>query len=125
MQLRIHDKPVGLLDADATGPLRATLDWAVEAESVRPGHRASSWPTTTRPPCSTRWRREPPGLPKFDDAEDLIPRRPALGGDGAGKVNTTVTRAPVLLVPAGSFPPKAVPPVHTSGQGPDGLGRPR
>jgi uncharacterized protein (TIGR00730 family) len=40
-QLGIHDKPLGLLDvAGYWGPLRATLDRAVEARFLSPEHRA-------------------------------------------------------------------------------------
>ena len=69
-QLRIHDKPVGLLDAGGYWePLRATLDWAVEAEFVRPGHRAmllADDDPAALLDALAAW--EPPGLPKFDDA---------------------------------------------------------
>ena len=69
-QLRIHDKPVGLLDAGGYwGPLRATLDWAVEAEFVRPGHRdmlLSDEDPAALLDALAAW--EPPGLPKFGEA---------------------------------------------------------
>ena len=114
-QLRIHDKPVGLLDAGGYwGPLRATLDWAVEAEFVRPGHRAmlladddpaalldalAAWsPRACR--SSTTRRGSDPQAPRPRRGR----RRQGQHHRDEGSRLRCLSRRP--------FPPKAVPPVH-------------
>ena len=76
-QLRIHDKPVGLLDAGGYwGPLRAMLDWAVEAAFVRP---ATAHAAVRRDPAAllTPWRRGSPRACRSSARAQDLTRRAA------------------------------------------------